>query len=236
MLITTLQLLFLLCHGIGGGAHGSTVSGNSSDMLCLLDFKKAITGDPNGVLSSWNSTTPFCRWNGVACSWERPGRVVILDLAGHGLSGSISPSLGNLTLLRELNLSSNTLSGRLPPLGRLYRLEVLDLGNNSVHDRIPDAVTNCTNLRILDLRCNFIFGEVPPQVSLLSNLLVLRLRQNSITGIIPTTISNITHLQIISLSSNGLTGSIPDQLGELPNLSVLILAENWLTGGLPESL
>jgi Leucine-rich repeat (LRR) protein len=144
-------------------------------MVSLLDFKRAITGDPNRVLSSWNARTHFCKWNGVTCSFEHSGRVISLDLGSHGLSGSISPSLGNLTLLRELNLSSNTLSGQLPPLGRLHKLEVLDLGNSSLHDKIPGSLNNFTNLRILDLGYNLIFGEIPPQVSLLSNLLVLRL-------------------------------------------------------------
>lgn len=184
MHITLQLLLFLLCRG-SGGTHGSTVHGNSSDMLSLLDFKKAIAGDPNGVLRSWNTTTPFCQWKGVMCSWKYPGRAVALHLGSHGLSGSISPSLGNLTLLRELNLSSNTFSGLLPPLGHLHKLEVLDLGNNSLHDRIPVALTNCSSLRTLILRFNLIFGEIPPQLSLLSNLLVLKLRQNDISGIIP---------------------------------------------------
>jgi Leucine-rich repeat (LRR) protein len=127
-------------------------------MVSLLDFKKAITGDPNRVLSSWNASTHFCKWNGVTCSFEHSGRVISLDLGSHGLSGSISPSLGNLTLLRELNLSSNTLSGQLPPLGRLHKLEVLDLGNSSLHDKIPGSLNNFTNLRILDLGYNLMYS------------------------------------------------------------------------------
>jgi len=41
--------------------------------------------------------------------WARgvppPRSVMVLHLGGHGLSGSIPASLGNLTLLRERNLS-----------------------------------------------------------------------------------------------------------------------------------
>lgn len=89
-MLVTLQLLSLLCRGIRC-THGSTVHGNSSDVLSLVDFKKAIAGDPDGVLRSWNASTPFCQWKGVVCSWNHPGRVMALHLGGHGLSGSISP-------------------------------------------------------------------------------------------------------------------------------------------------
>lgn len=74
---------------------------NTSSMLSLLEFKEAITNDPQGALSSWNRSTPFCRWKGVRCSSTHQGRVVILDLAGQRLAGTISSSLGNLTFLRR---------------------------------------------------------------------------------------------------------------------------------------
>ena len=90
-------------------------------------------------------------WSGVVCSRKHPGRVTALDLGGHGLSGSISASIGNLTSLTELNLSGLTccLLYSMPSSPMSHRLEVLDLGNNWLRDRIPDAVTNCSNLRIL---------------------------------------------------------------------------------------
>ncbi|CAL5043526.1 unnamed protein product [Urochloa decumbens] len=100
-MLVTLLLLLQLRHGICN-VHGSTVHANSSDMLSLLDFKKSITSDPKGALSSWNTTTHFCLWNGVTCSSKHPWRVMKLDLGSYGLSGSLSPSLGNLTLIEEL--------------------------------------------------------------------------------------------------------------------------------------
>nr|CAB3446017.1 unnamed protein product [Digitaria exilis] len=61
--------------------------------------------EPRSRRSSWNTTTHYCLWNGVTCSSKHPGRVMKLDLGYYGLSGSLSPSLGNLTLIEELNLS-----------------------------------------------------------------------------------------------------------------------------------
>jgi len=47
-------------HGSASAAHGS-----NGDMLLLLDFKRAITGDRHGAPGSWNATTPFCQWDSV---------------------------------------------------------------------------------------------------------------------------------------------------------------------------
>uniref|UniRef100_A0A0A9GBZ6 Leucine-rich repeat-containing N-terminal plant-type domain-containing protein n=1 Tax=Arundo donax TaxID=35708 RepID=A0A0A9GBZ6_ARUDO len=106
-MLIILLLLLLFRTGIDH-IHGWAVHDNSSDMLDLLDFKKAITSDPHGALSSWNTTTPFCQWNGVLCPWKHPGRVITLELAGHGLSGPVSSSLGcsgNSTSHRTLSLA-----------------------------------------------------------------------------------------------------------------------------------
>jgi len=202
-------------------------------MLALLHFKKTIAaaGDPNGARKSWNKSTPFCRWDGVFCTRKHPGRVIALDLSGQGLSGPISPYLGNLTLLRELTLSDNSLSGPLPPLNRLHRLEVLDLGYNSLHDTIPDVVANCSNLRTIDLYHNNLVGEIPLKLGLLSNLVVSRLSRNRLSGMVPRTISNISHIEKITLSYNQLTGNIPGELGQLLDLSYLALGGNNLSDG-----
>jgi len=55
-MLLSLALLLLLCQGTGHlYGHGHS----SRDMLALLDFKKAISGNkPNRALSSWNTSTP----------------------------------------------------------------------------------------------------------------------------------------------------------------------------------
>ena len=103
---------------------------------------------------------------------EHPGRVVKLNLHHQGLSGPISPYLGNLMLLRELNLSRNNLSGRFPPLNRLHTLEVIDLAENSLRGTIPGTLANCSNLRRLNLTGNLLAGEVPRELGLLANLVL----------------------------------------------------------------
>ncbi|CAN6222707.1 unnamed protein product [Urochloa humidicola] len=61
-----------------------------------------------GLLESEHS---YCSWQGVTCGKRHQQRVVRLNLDSQGLIGTISPAIGNLTFLRSLNLSLNTLQG-----------------------------------------------------------------------------------------------------------------------------
>lgn len=128
----------------------------STDMLSLLGFKEAITNDPLGVLSSWNKSIHFCSWKGVWCSPKHPGRVTALNLAGQGLSGTIAVSVGNLTSVRSVDLSSNNFSGQIPHLANLQKMQVLNLSFNTLDGIIQDTLTNCSNLRKLDLYTNLL--------------------------------------------------------------------------------
>jgi len=65
-------------HSSASAAHGS-----NGDMLLLLDFKRAITGDRHRAPGSWNATTPFCQRDRVLCSWKHQRRVMELHLGGH---------------------------------------------------------------------------------------------------------------------------------------------------------
>uniref|UniRef100_A0A453GJJ6 Leucine-rich repeat-containing N-terminal plant-type domain-containing protein n=1 Tax=Aegilops tauschii subsp. strangulata TaxID=200361 RepID=A0A453GJJ6_AEGTS len=214
----------------------ATLPDNSTDVLCLQAFRHEITSDPFGWFISWNSSANHCLWPGVICSRAHPGRVVALQLFGLYLAGQISSSIGNLTFLRTLNLSTNGFSGRLPPLKHLQKLQVLDLSVNQLQDSIPDAITNCSNLRIVDLATNILVGEIPPKLSLLYNLSHLRLSRNNPIGVIPPTLGNITSIQRLGLAYNNLTGTIPDELGKLTNMRMLALGGNRLSGGFPRCL
>jgi hypothetical protein len=116
-------LALMLVYGCGH-VHCATVPrNNSTDVLALIDFRQAITRDPRGFFSSWNNSVDYCNWNGVTCSKTHLGRVRELNLTGQSLEGQISPSLGNLTLLKILDLSSNSFPGQLPDLNRLRKLQ-----------------------------------------------------------------------------------------------------------------
>lgn len=122
--------LVLLASYEAGSIACAPLAASDTDLLSLLDFKRAITNDPTDALGSWNASVPFCRWNGVRCGRAFPQRVVALDLAEQVLAGRISPSLGNLTRLASIKLSTNRFSGEIPPLGHLRELDFHDLSYN----------------------------------------------------------------------------------------------------------
>uniref|UniRef100_A0A8I6YYP4 Receptor kinase-like protein Xa21 n=3 Tax=Hordeum vulgare subsp. vulgare TaxID=112509 RepID=A0A8I6YYP4_HORVV len=233
-MLMLLSLLLISC-GVRNARCSIVPSDNSMDMLWLLDFK-AATDDPTQSLSSWNSSIPHCLWKGVNCSLAHPGRVTALNLTRQTLQGKIAPSLGNLTLLTTLILSSNGFFGQLPTHNRLHRLQYLELGNNKLQGFNPDALRNCSNLSYLDLSFNLITSSLPPNIGSLSSLVQLDLAQNSFFGIIPPSIQNITKLKFLALSNNQIEGNIPVELGHLPDITMLLLGGNMLSGRIPRTL
>lgn len=228
-------LAFLLLSYGAGNVCCSTVHANITDILSLLRFKRS-THDPTGALTNWNRSIHYCNWNGVLCSTQNPGRVAALILPGQSLAGQLNPSLGNITFLKILNLSSNGFSGQLPPLNQFHELILLDLSSNSFQGTIPDSLTNCSNLEGVDLSRNMLEGSIPAKIGSLYNLLGLGLSRNNLIGVIPPSISNATQLQLLNVRTNQLGGSIPAELGQLSNMLYLIFGGNRLSGPIPPSI
>ncbi|XP_066320555.1 receptor kinase-like protein Xa21 [Miscanthus floridulus] len=230
--LTMLMLLLALCllsHGVGNVCC-STVPENSTDMLALIDFK-AVTTDPLGSLSSWNTSIHYCNWSGVTCNQKNHGRVTALKLYNQGLSGPISPSVGNLTFLHTLDLSTNQFSGQIPHLNNLQKMQILNLSYNSLDGVIPNTLTNCSNLKELHLYHNLLNGAIPREIGLLKNLVYFALNNNNLRGTIPPTLGNITHIKEFYLQVNQLEGTIPDELGHFSNILMLVLGGNNLSAG-----
>ncbi|XP_031402546.1 probable LRR receptor-like serine/threonine-protein kinase At3g47570 [Punica granatum] len=211
------------------------IPGNETDRLALLEFK-AFLSDPLGVLDSWNITIHFCQWYGVTCG-RRHRRVIALDLRSLNLGGIISPSIGNLTFLRVLNIQNNSFHSRIPPeVGHLYRLRGLHLNNNSLDGPIPPSLSRCFNLVILRIHFNMLAGNLPTELSSLSKLKGLILYANGFTGPIPGSYGNLSSLVNLGTTRNELGGMIPDTLGNLQNLKVLSLGANNFVGTIPTSI
>ncbi|GJR51853.1 leucine-rich repeat protein [Tanacetum coccineum] len=238
----------------------ASYGGNETDYLSLLSFKSKITHDPSKVLTSWNHSFHFCDWSGISCG-KRHKRVIVLRLESQGLEGSLSPHVGNLSFLRELDLGNNSFQGTIPhELGRLSRLRRLYLYDNKFSGVIPTNLSRCSNLKVLSLARNKLVGSIPKEMSLLSKLSRLLIHDNKLTGGIPPFLGNITSMEVFSARRNPFGGNIPDTLGlwksltgfycgvcnlygSIPhsifNLSLLVnfsLAENHLTGSLPSEI
>ncbi|KAL5072386.1 hypothetical protein RYX36_011370 [Vicia faba] len=89
-----------------------------SDQACLTKLRKSIQ-DPNKSLHNWNQQTfakpcneSTSNLQGAICN---NGRIYKLSLNNLSLRGTISLFLSNCTNLQTLDLSSNFLTGPIPP-------------------------------------------------------------------------------------------------------------------------
>ncbi|KAI9120709.1 hypothetical protein K1719_007742 [Acacia pycnantha] len=163
--------------------------GVNYEVAALMSMKNKMK-DELRVMDGWdiNSVDP-CTWNMVGCSAE--GYVISLDMASMGLSGALSPGIGNLSHLRTLLLQNNQLSGPIPAeIGKLLELQTLDLSGNQFD------------------------GEIPSSLGFLTNLRYLRLSRNKLSGQMPQLVANLTGLSFLDLSFNNLSGPIPKILAK----------------------
>nr|CAB3452344.1 unnamed protein product [Digitaria exilis] len=215
----------------------TSLAGHDGDERALVDFKAKISGH-SGALDSWNQSTSYCSWEGITCGKKHWWRVVALNLNSQGLTGTISPAIGNLTFLCLLNLSLNTLQGEIPPsIGSLRRLQRIDLSTNILTGIIPSNISRCISLRVMYIHSNKgLQGRIPVEIGAMPSLLHIVLYNNSITGTIPSSLGNLSRLVELSLKGNYFEGSIPSSIGNNPYLIFLQLSVNNLSGLLPPSL
>ncbi|OEL31414.1 MDIS1-interacting receptor like kinase 2 [Dichanthelium oligosanthes] len=238
MALLTMTLPSLLSElMIASGSSGASRDETGS----LLAFKAELTGHGSDVLASWNSKTSFCGWEGVACGH---GRVVALSLPSYGLTGTLSPAIGNLTSLRTLNLSSNWFKGEIP--ASIGRLE-LRVGGNILSGTIPFNIGDrFRSIEILGFTANRFSGVIPPSLSNLSTLTDLRQQFYWIcascsgdiaSGNLPSSIVNLsTTLQTLYLGDNRVSGVIPSNIGNLVGLKTLEMTHTSISGVIPESI
>jgi Leucine-rich repeat (LRR) protein len=96
------------------------------------------------------------------------------------LSGTIPPSIFNLSSLINFGVPVNQLHGSLPPdLGiTLPNLEVLLLHTNLFRGVIPVTLSNASSLSNIQISSNFFTGLVPTLVGSLPNLRFLSIYYN----------------------------------------------------------
>ncbi|KAL8112597.1 hypothetical protein AgCh_020064 [Apium graveolens] len=207
-------------------------SSNVTDKNALLSVKASIT-DPVGALSSWNHSSHFCLWKGVTCS-RRHQRVSALDLSSQKLDGTLSPHIGNLSFLREINFDKNNFRGSIPgEIGKLFRLQYLNLGTNSFEGGFPMNLSHCSDLRYIGIQENNLGGKLPTDFTSWSKVTVFNATRNHFSGVISSSIGNVSSLRFLVISRNNLTGIIPLEVSRLLKLEHLQLSQNNLIGTVP---
>ncbi|XP_025885148.1 probable LRR receptor-like serine/threonine-protein kinase At5g45780 isoform X2 [Solanum lycopersicum] len=170
--MVTLLLVFSFLHWVATTPVSMgflSPKGVNYEVAALMSMKNKMR-DEYHVLDGWdiNSVDP-CTWYMVGCSSE--GFVISLEMASMGLSGTLSPSIGNLTHLRTMLLQNNHLSGPIPAeIGQLTELLTLDLSGNQFDGGIPRALGRLVYLNYLRLSRNRLSGQIPKPVAYLSGL------------------------------------------------------------------
>ncbi|KAG6488828.1 hypothetical protein ZIOFF_050079 [Zingiber officinale] len=105
--------------------------GENPDDTTMYELTRPLYGVP----SNWKPQLDPYSWDDVICS---RGRVIAINLAQSGISGSLSPAHGNLTSLTSLQLEFNNICGPLPRLSKLFSLQKIYLQANAF-DSIPSG-------------------------------------------------------------------------------------------------
>ncbi|KAI9396300.1 hypothetical protein POPTR_004G108200v4 [Populus trichocarpa] len=158
--------------------------GVNYEVQALIGIKASLH-DPHGVLDNWDGdAVDPCSWTMVTCSPE--SLVIGLGTPSQNLSGTLSPTIGNLTNLQTVLLQSNNITGTIPAeIARLSKLHTLDLSDN------------------------FFTGKIPSSLGHLRSLEYMRLNNNSLSGEFPLSLANMTQLVLLDLSFNNLSGPVP---------------------------
>ncbi|XP_065861587.1 receptor-like kinase TMK4 [Euphorbia lathyris] len=100
-------------------------------------------GYPPRLSDDWIGNNACSSWDFVTCDPQK--KVITVNLAKQGFSGTISPAFANLTSLKNLYLNNNNLTGAIPAsLTKLPQLQVLDVSNNNLSGKVPVFLATVT--------------------------------------------------------------------------------------------
>lgn len=159
------------------------------DSLALVKIYQAADGD--NWLAPWEDLNDPYTWKGGATALDTVAneyRVVAFWLYAGEAHGIISPYIGNLTELVELQITGKNLTGEIPKeIGNLKKLRNLEILQTAMTGGIPKEVVLLPNLEYLEIGSNpNITGELPEELSQVNKPNAkYRFWYNSLTGKVP---------------------------------------------------
>jgi len=184
----------------------------SSDQLDFLTELYTLTSGEMWVNNSnWlvnDNDTTICDWYGITCSGKW---VQKLDLSSNGLGGPLPDQWERVPYLESIDLASNKILGTLSASIGNLSLSSLILSGNSFRGTIPSTIGNI-NSRLLYLDNNQFTGTLPSSLAMKS-LQGFTLDLNKVTGTIPSSFGDIgSQLMVISAAFNSFEGKFPSGL------------------------
>ncbi|KAI3902986.1 hypothetical protein MKW92_024213 [Papaver armeniacum] len=250
--LSTLQYLDLSC--------SSVIFDFSSFSYSILTLEGSYNYTSSYLPTSYVSSTDISWLRGLINLKVLSLTGVDLSVASSVLSTNWAEPISVLSNLRELSLSSCSISGPFPldEFHNLSRLSLLRMDSNTLSSPIPIQLANLTSLSVLDLSNCQLQGSVPylPQLQYLDvslnkdfmvdlvhmfdhpwpKLQLLSITWTDVVGPIPSSISNASSLVYLLASHCSIRGSLPDSISNLTHLQYLDLSSNYLNGYIPHSI
>ncbi|KMT20644.1 hypothetical protein BVRB_1g006210 [Beta vulgaris subsp. vulgaris] len=136
--------------------------------------------------------------------------------------------------LTYLDLSKNSIRGKLPARLVFANLSIIDLSSNRIEGDFPNWLINARELHLQD---NLFSGTLPEDIGdLMPSLLEMDLSWNLFSGAIPSSFCGMKSLGVLSLRNNNFSKEIPDCWERAEKLQDLDLSNNRLSGTMPPSL
>ncbi|KAM3233982.1 hypothetical protein P3L10_019341 [Capsicum annuum] len=132
----------------------------------------------------------------------------------------MAPKLGDLRYMIFLDLQRNQLTGSIPPsIFNITSMKVIALSYTNLTRKLPTTICDhLPNLEGLYLMSNYLYAVIPPNLEKCRKLQILALGKNEFVGTLPRELANLTALTTSSTQILHLEGEIPVELGNLQKL------------------
>ncbi|KAK1364390.1 putative Disease resistance family protein / LRR family protein [Heracleum sosnowskyi] len=173
--------------------------------------------------------------NGIPpISFRNLSNLKVLDISANNFTGNLEDLLlGPFSLLHELLISENQLSGSLPDITLLSSLKKLRVSSNQLNGCLPTVFKHHSALEILDLSNNHLRGFLPDFTGF-SSLIYLNLCNNGFSGSLPD-FTGCSSLQVLYLGENQLAKWESQSTGLLSSLEELDLSKNSIGSTISEA-
>lgn len=151
--------------------------------------------------------------------WTMGKELLYLNVAFNNIE-ELPPELGDLLLLRELNVSCNQLTALPSTIGKCKRLRILKINGNHI-EALPQELGYCNMLEQVIASENQL-QTVPATLAKIDALRILRIQNNDLIEI-PPVLGTIPTLEEIDVSNNAQLAMIPPDLRGNTELTIWVL-------------